>query len=84
MNAHFSSGRAAAAFAGLLAGGAAGFLLIEIVGAFFTIVLDRSLALDGTGEPSLAVLAVPVICAVAGAVVGARLAGRGPHSGNRG
>lgn len=82
MNANSPSGRAA--FVGLLVGGAAGFLLIELVGAFSTFVLGRSLAFDGTGEPPLVVVGVPVVCAVVGAIGGARLAGRDPRSGNRG
>ncbi|WP_119729934.1 hypothetical protein [Thermomonospora amylolytica] len=82
MNANSPSGRAA--LVGLLVGGAAGFLLIEVAGVLFAFVLGRSLALDGTGEPPPAVLAVPVVCAVIGAVAGARLAGRDPRSGNRG
>ncbi len=36
------------AFIGFLVGGAAGFLLTETVGAFFTFVLDRTLDVDGT------------------------------------
>lgn len=82
MNANSPSGRAT--LVGLLVGGAVGFLLIELVGVFFTFVLGRSLAFDGTGEPPPAVVAVPVACAVIGAIVGARLTGRGPHSGKRG
>jgi hypothetical protein len=80
------SRKVVAAFVGLLVGGAAGFLLTEIVGAFFTFVLDRTLDVDGTGGPLVAFVIVPVLCGVLGAVVAARRAGagRGPRPKNRG
>ncbi|TYB41548.1 hypothetical protein [Actinomadura chibensis] len=64
------------AMVGFLVGGAAGFLLTETVGAFFTFVLDRTLDVDGTGVLLAAFVAVPIVCAVAGAVVGARYQSR--------
>lgn len=66
---------------GLLVGGAAGFLLTETVGAFFTFVLDRTLDVDGTDELLTAFVVVPVLCAVLGAVIAAR---RAPRQNNRG
>lgn len=64
---------------GLLVGGAAGFLLIEAVHAFFLHVLGRTLAADGDGRPPAAFIAVPVLCAVLGAVLGACRTGRRPR-----
>uniref|UniRef100_UPI0031CF29A5 hypothetical protein n=1 Tax=Streptomyces hawaiiensis TaxID=67305 RepID=UPI0031CF29A5 len=63
------SAKAPAALVGLLAGGAAGFLLTETVGAFFALVLGRTLDVDGTGALLAAFVAVPVICAVLGAAI---------------
>jgi hypothetical protein len=85
MNTRSVSAKAAAALVGLLAGGAVGFLLIETVGAFFVFVLGRTLDVDGTGALLAAFVAVPVICAVLGAVVAVRHAGRAlrPYSGGR-
>ena len=60
------------AFIGLVCGGAAGFLLTETVGAFFTFVLDRTLDVDGTPVLLAAFVVVPILSAIAGAVVGAR------------
>ncbi|TYK45379.1 hypothetical protein [Actinomadura decatromicini] len=65
------------AMVGFLVGGAAGFLLTETVGAFFTFVLDRTLDVDGTGVLLAAFVVVPIVCALAGAVVGARYRSRG-------
>jgi hypothetical protein len=72
MNAPSPRGRGADALVGLLVGGAAGFLLIETVRAFFVHVLGRTFDVDGGG-----LVAVPVLCAALGAVIGAR---RGPRS----
>ncbi|WP_328767310.1 hypothetical protein [Streptomyces sp. NBC_00286] len=71
-------GKAAAALLGFLVGGATGFLLTETVGAFLTFVLDRSLDVDGTGALLAAFIAVPILCALVGAAIGAHLAGRPP------
>jgi len=76
MNTPFTSGRAASALVGLLVGGAAGFLLIETVGAVVTFVLGRTPGAGGGGAPPAAFIAVPVLCALAGALIGARRAGR--------
>ncbi|MER7548237.1 hypothetical protein [Actinomadura sp.] len=65
------------AFIGFVVGGAAGFLLTETVGAFFTFVIDRTLDVDGTPALLAAFIAVPVLTAVLGAAVGARLQNRG-------
>ncbi|NVI92469.1 hypothetical protein HUX53_35660 [Actinomadura sp. BRA 177] len=65
------------AFIGFLVGGAAGFLLTETVGAFFTFVLDRTLDVDGTPVLLAAFIAVPVLTALLGAAVGARFQNRG-------
>ncbi|MCQ0011290.1 hypothetical protein [Actinomadura madurae] len=55
------------AFIGFFVGGAAGFLLTETVGAFFTFVLDRTLDVDGTPVLLAAFVAVPVLSALIGA-----------------
>jgi len=65
------------AFIGFLVGGAAGFLLTETVGAFFTFVIDRTLDVDGTPVLLAAFIAVPFLTAVLGAAVGARFKNRG-------
>lgn len=66
------SAKAPAVLVGLLAGGAAGFLLTETVGAFFAFVLGRTLDVDGTGALLAAFAGVPAICAVLGAVIAVR------------
>ncbi|TDC87991.1 hypothetical protein [Actinomadura sp. 7K507] len=71
-----ASAQATGAAVGFLVGGAAGFFLTETVGAFFHFILDRTLDVDGTGGLLAAFIAVPVLCAVLGAVVGARRANR--------
>ena len=63
------------AMIGFLVGGAAGFLLTETVGAFFTFVLNRTLDVDGTGVLLAAFIAVPILCALSGALVGGRRRG---------
>ncbi|WP_433472006.1 hypothetical protein ACQPZP_24220 [Spirillospora sp. CA-142024] len=65
------------AFIGFFVGGAAGFLLTETVGAFFTFVLDRALDVDGTPVLLAAFVVVPILSAVSGAVAGARFGNRG-------
>lgn len=60
------------AMIGLVVGGAAGFLLTETVGAFFTFVLDRTLDVDGTPVLLAAFIVVPVLSALAGAFAGSR------------
>ncbi|MGP3974005.1 hypothetical protein ACTWQF_08125 [Streptomyces sp. 8N114] len=75
MNEPSIRGKAAAALLGLLVGGATGFLLTEAMGAFFTPVHDR--ARDGSGGTlPAAFFAVPILCALIGAVIGAHRAGR--------
>ncbi|WMD07170.1 hypothetical protein [Streptomyces sp. FXY-T5] len=72
-----ASAKVPAVLAGLLAGGAAGTLLTETVGAFSAFVLGRALDVAGTGGVLLAVfVAVPLICAALGAVIALRRAGR--------
>lgn len=78
------SAKAPAALVGLLAGGAAGFLLTEAVGAFYAFVLGRTLDVDGTGVLLAAFVAVPVICAVLGAVIAVRRAGQDRRRDHRG
>ncbi|MFJ2738674.1 hypothetical protein ACIO3O_03300 [Streptomyces sp. NPDC087440] len=68
--------RFVAGLVGLQVGGAAGFLLTETVGAFCAFVLDRALHVDGSGALLVAYIAVPLVCAVLGAVIGVRCAGR--------
>jgi hypothetical protein len=75
-----SSLRARAALLGLLIGGAAGFLLTETLGATSTFVLDRTLDVDGTGALLAAFIAVPILCALVGAVISAHRAGRRVHN----
>jgi hypothetical protein len=65
------------ALIGFAVGGAAGFLLTETVGAFFTFVIDRTLDVDGTPVLLAAFIAVPILTALLGAVVGARFTNRG-------
>lgn len=65
------------ALIGFVVGGAAGFLLTETVGAFFTFVIDRTLDVDGTPVLLAAFIAVPILTAVLGAAVGARFTNRG-------
>ncbi|MEV4008219.1 hypothetical protein [Actinomadura sp. NPDC049753] len=60
------------AMIGLVVGGAAGFLLTETVGAFFTFVLDRTLDVDGTPVLLAAFIVVPVLSALVGAFAGSR------------
>lgn len=69
------SRQATGAFVGLLVGGAAGFILTESVAVFFHLVLDRTLDVEGTGVLLAVFIGVPVLCAVAGAVIGANRAG---------
>ncbi|NDU71095.1 hypothetical protein GWI34_00430 [Actinomadura sp. DSM 109109] len=61
------------AMIGFVVGGAAGFLLTETVGAFFTFVLDRALDVDGTPVLLAAFVAVPLLTALAGAFAGSRM-----------
>ncbi|MDX2604245.1 hypothetical protein PV379_38300 [Streptomyces caniscabiei] len=82
--AHPPSARVPAALVGLLVGGAAGFLLTETVGAFSAFVLGRALDVAGTGVLLAAFIAVPVICAVLGAVIAVRRAGQNRRSHHRG
>ncbi|WP_141586054.1 hypothetical protein [Actinomadura sp. WMMA1423] len=65
------------AMLGFLVGGAAGFMLTEAVGVFFHFVLDRTLDVGGTPVLLTAFISVPILCAVAGAFVGARIRTRG-------
>jgi hypothetical protein len=78
------SAKVPAALVGLLVGGAAGFLLTETVGAFSAFVLGRALDVAGTGVLLAAFIAVPVICAVLGAVIAVRRAGQNRRSHHRG
>ncbi|GGX13727.1 hypothetical protein [Streptomyces lomondensis] len=78
------SAKVPAALVGLLAGGAAGFLLTETVGAFSAFVLGRALDVAATGALLAAFIAVPVICAVLGTVIAVRRAGQNRRSHNRG
>lgn len=84
MSASSPRGRAAAAATGFLVGAAAGFLLTEIVAVFFSYVLDRAVELGGTGGARAAHITALVLCALIGAAVGARRAGRGTPHRNRG
>ncbi|WP_314176461.1 hypothetical protein [Streptomyces winkii] len=68
--------RAAAALVGLLIGAAAGVLLTETVAAFLALVLDRAPDVDGSAGLLALFIAVPVLCGVAGSVIGARRYGR--------
>lgn len=70
------SKQATGALVGLLAGGAAGFLLMEAVAAFSHFVLERTLDVEDTGILLALFIGVPVLCAVLGAAIGARLGGR--------
>lgn len=79
MNASSLRARAAAALLGLLVGGAAGFLLTETLGAIFTFVLDHALDVDGTGALLAVFIAVPILCALVGAAIGAHRVGRRQH-----
>ncbi|MBD9724305.1 hypothetical protein PV755_31030 [Streptomyces caniscabiei] len=68
--------RVPAVLVGLLAGGAAGFLLTGTVGAFSAFVLGRALDVADTGGVLLAAfVAVPLICGVLGAVIAFHRAG---------
>lgn len=84
MSARSPSARTAAAVVGFLTGGAAGFLLTEIVSAFFESVLDRALDTGDSGLLLAAFVVVPAICAVLGAVVAARRAGSNSRPHHRG
>ncbi|MGI5348169.1 hypothetical protein ACQEU8_08225 [Streptomyces sp. CA-250714] len=75
--------KAPASLVGLLVGGAAGFLLTETVAALFAFAFDRTPEADGNGTLPAAFIAVPILCALVGAVSGARWSGRSPHR-NRG
>lgn len=70
------SRQAAGAAVGFLAGGAAGFVLTESVAAFSHFVLDHTLDVGGSGLLLAVFIGVPVLCAVLGAVIAVRLAGR--------
>lgn len=56
--------RARNGLVGLLGGGAAGFLLLDVVAALFTVVFGRPSAEDG--EPVALIVGVPAVCAVLG------------------
>ncbi|WP_143658962.1 hypothetical protein [Streptomyces sp. SA15] len=66
--------KAPAALLGLLTGGAAGFLLTAGGAAYVAHALGRTV--DASGASRVAFIAVPVICAVWGAVVAVRRAAR--------
>ncbi|MFF5369767.1 hypothetical protein [Streptomyces sp. NPDC013187] len=79
------SAKGPAVLVGVLAGGAAGFLLTESVGAFSAFVLGRALDVAGSGGVLLAAfVAVPLICAVLGGVIACRRAGQNLRSHDRG
>ncbi|GAA0959009.1 hypothetical protein [Actinocorallia libanotica] len=71
---HTSPVQAKAGLVGLLAGGAAGFLLLDVVGALLLVVLGRSFV--GDGEPVVLIVAVPLVCAVLGCLAALRVARR--------
>jgi TM2 domain-containing membrane protein YozV len=80
MNASSLRARAPAALLGLLVGGAAGFLLTETLDAIITFALDRTLDVDGTSGLLAAFIAVPILCALIGAVISAHRTGRHMHN----
>ncbi|WP_106402284.1 hypothetical protein [Actinocorallia populi] len=63
-----------AGLVGLLAGGAAGFLLLDAAAALLAVALGRTPARDG--EPVALIVAVPAVCAVLGCLVSFRFARR--------
>jgi hypothetical protein len=65
-------------FSGLAVGGAAGFLLTETAGALISFVLGVTVEAPGGGAVRAICVAVPVLGALIGAVVGARHARRAP------
>ncbi|MBE1536093.1 hypothetical protein [Actinomadura algeriensis] len=71
-----ASKKAGAALAGLLVGGAVGFVLTETIAVFFHFVLDTTLDVEGNGALLALFAGVPLLGAVIGAVVGVRVAGR--------
>ena len=71
-----SPNKVGGAVVGFLAGGAAGFVATEAGAAFFHFVLGITPDVEGTPALLLVFLGVPVLFALAGAVVGARVAGR--------
>ncbi|MFF0450434.1 hypothetical protein ACFYT4_29300 [Streptomyces sp. NPDC004609] len=79
-HAHFPPGKAGAAVVGTLAGGAAGFLVAELVAVFLGSVLGWTPDEDGSVLPAPFLIGAPVVCAVVGTVVAVRLAGRGRRS----
>ena len=72
-------GQATAAAVGFLAGGGRGVRRrTEAVAAFSHFVLDRTLDVDGSGALLAVFIGVPVLCAAAGALIGAsRTRGQG-------
>ncbi|GGV21444.1 hypothetical protein GCM10010182_49620 [Actinomadura cremea] len=71
-----ASKKAGAALVGFLVGGAGGFLLTETVAVFFHFVLDTTLDVEGNAAMLALFAGLPLLGAVVGAIVGARLAGR--------
>jgi len=55
---------------GLLVGGAAGFLLLDVVASILLAVLGRPSAEDG--EPVAVIVGVPAVCAVLGCLAALR------------
>ncbi|WPR50378.1 hypothetical protein SJI45_04045 [Streptomyces sp. S399] len=73
-------GRAPAAATGFLVGGAAGFLLTEAVAVLVGLALGEPLDVGGGGPLRAVLVAAVLLCALAGALVGLRRAGRpGPR-----
>ncbi|MFC5754044.1 hypothetical protein [Actinomadura rugatobispora] len=71
-----SPNKVGGAVVGFLAGGAAGFVATEAGAAFFHFVLDITPDVENRPMLLLVFLGVPVLCALAGAFAGARVAAR--------
>ncbi|MFD4988721.1 hypothetical protein [Streptomyces sp. NPDC058374] len=85
MTPHTSApGRAPAAATGFLVGGATGFLLTEAVAVLISLALGEPLDVGGGGLPRTALVAAVLLCALAGAVIGARRAAGSPHTSDGG
>ncbi|MEE1725558.1 hypothetical protein OG330_27450 [Streptomyces albidoflavus] len=77
MTPHTSApGRAPAAATGFLVGGAAGFLLTEAVAVLVSLAVGEPLDVGGGGPVRAVLVAAVLLCALAGALVGLRRAGR--------
>ncbi|MEO3786763.1 hypothetical protein ABGB12_25840 [Actinocorallia sp. B10E7] len=68
---HIPQAHARAGTVGLLGGGAAGFLLLDVAAALLAALLGRPPAKDG--EPVVLIVGVPAVCALLGCLAAVRI-----------